>query len=101
MSAAFHVLNLAALFFYTRVWRHRYAEEPVIRPRLRQIVRDIGVLGSLACVSAALIGFLSGADGFGIINLISQWIFGELLLLLTGATYWLRRGAASVVHARV
>jgi predicted MPP superfamily phosphohydrolase len=94
MSAAFHALNLAALLFLARLWRHRCAEEPAIRPRVPQIVADLGILGTLAIASAAAFGLVAKADGFGVINLVSQWVFAEFLLLLTMATYWLRRFGA-------
>jgi|CXWL01.1.fsa_nt_gi hypothetical protein len=91
MSAAFHVLNFAALLFLARLWRHRYAEEPAIKPRVSQIAADFGILGTLAIASAAAFALVARADGFGILNLVSQWVFVEFLLLLTMATYWLRR----------
>lgn len=100
MSAAFHALNLAALLFLARLWRHRYAEEPAIRPRVPQIAADFGVLGTLAITSAAAFGLMASADGFGIINLVSQWVFAELLLLLTLATYWLRRSQDRIAARR-
>jgi len=96
MSAAFHALNLAALLFLARLWRHRYAEEPAIRPRVSQIAADFGILGTLAIASAASFGLVARADGFGILNLVSQWVFAELFVLLTMATYWLRRAEVGV-----
>lgn len=96
MSLAFHALNLAAVLFLARLWRHRYAEEPAIRPRVPQIAADFGILGTLAIASAAALGAVARADGFGIINLVSQWVFAELLVLLTLATYWLRRAELRV-----
>jgi hypothetical protein len=99
MSAAFHAVNVASLLFCARLWRHRYAEEPVIRPRVAQIVADLGVLGSLACVSALGAGALNGADGFGVINLMSQWVFSEFPALLLLSAYWLRRSGAAMKAA--
>lgn len=72
-SATFHALNLAGLIFLARRWRHRYAEEPVIRPRVGQLVADFGVLGSVAIASAAAFGTLGDLGGFGVIHLLSQW----------------------------
>lgn len=99
MSLAFHALNLAAVLFLARLWRHRYAEEPAIRPRVPQIVADFGILGTLAIASAAAFGAVARADGFGIINLVSQWVFAEFLLLLAMAAYWLRRSGARAATA--
>ncbi len=93
-SATFHTLNLAALIFLARVWRHRYAEEPAIQPRLAQLLTDFGVLGSVAVFSAAAIGTVGDVGGFGIIHLLSQWVFAEFLVFLGLAGWWLRRSGS-------
>lgn len=93
-SATFHTLNLAALVFLARLWRHRYAEEPAIQPRLAQFLTDFGVLGSVAVLSAAAIGTVGNVGGFGIIHLLSQWVFAEFLGFLGLGAWWLRRSGA-------
>lgn len=98
-SATFHTLNLAALVFLARLWRHRYAEEPAIQPRLAQFLTDFGVLGSVAVLSAAAIGTLGNIGAFGIIHLISQWVFAEFLFFLGLGAWWLRRSGARVTSA--
>jgi len=98
-SATFHTLNLAALIFLARLWRHRYAEEPAIQPRLGQFLTDFGVLGSVAVLSAAAIGTVGNVGGFGIINLVSQWVFAEFLVFLGLGAWWLRRSGARMTSA--
>lgn len=94
MSAAFHALNVAAVFFLARLWNHRYAEEPAIRPRAPQMAADFGGPGLLAMVSAAAIGGVTRADAFGV-TLLSQWALGEFLLILGMAAYWLGQAAGA------
>ena len=98
-SATFHTLNLAALVFLARLWRHRYAEEPAIRPRLTQFLADFGVLGSVAVLSAAAVGTVGKVGGFGVIHLLSQWVFAEFLVFLGLGAWWLRRSGARMASA--
>lgn len=98
-SATFHTLNLAALIFLARLWRHRYAEEPAIRPRVAQFLTDFGVLGSVAVLSAAAIGTVGHVGGFGILHLLSQWVFAEFPVFLGLGAWWLRRSGAWMASA--
>ncbi len=98
-SATFHTLNLAALIFLARLWRHRYAEEPAIQPRLGRFLADFGVLGSVAVFSAAAIGTVGNVGGFGVINLVSQWVFAEFLVFLGLAGWWMRRSGSRMTSA--
>jgi uncharacterized protein len=91
MIAAFHCLNVSALLFLTTLWKYRYANDRGIRILPLRIVFDLMFLGVVAVVSAAAIGLLAGARGFGIINLLSQWIFIELVIALALVARWFHR----------
>ena len=85
ISIAFHAFNLASLIVVARLWRHRYAEEPAIRPRPTQLGADLSVLGLVAVLSAVVFGAVAGEASSGALLLGSQWIVAELLLLVAMA----------------
>ena len=91
ISATFHAFNIATLLVVGRLWRHRYAEEPAIRPRPMQLATDLGVAGLIAVLSALIFGTAVGVTGAEPGGLLSQWFFSELLVLLSLAALVLRR----------
>lgn len=91
MWIAFHSFNAFVLLIAFRVSRHRYHEEPSIRPRISQIVADAIVLVTVALMSASLVASLAEAGAFGFVNLVSSWIFGEGVIAAAAAAVVFRR----------
>ena len=90
ISATFHAFNIATLLVVGRLWRHRYAEEPAIRPRPMQLATDLGVAGLIAVLSALIFGTAVGVTGAEPGGLLAQWFFSELQVPLAPR----RRGRA-------
>lgn len=98
-SALFHFVNVVAAGLMVRAWRKRYRGEPSDRPRMLRLFLDTNALGVLAGASAVFGGLSGGIGPFGVINLASQWIFGELLMLLGVAAWLLRRSGFKAVSS--
>ena len=82
MSSSFHAFNIATLIFVGRLWHHRYAEEPVIRPLPMHIAKDLAVVSLIALLSAGIFGAAGVAGRHELGALLSEWRIAELPVLL-------------------